>query len=198
MALLLFLSIGNARAQDINSAVVAAFSASYSAETAKDYDKAISSVKSVYSENFYEANLRLGWLCYLKKDYMQAQTYYRLAMRIRPASVEAMFGFINPAAAALNWTDVFSTYQKILAIDPNSSLANYRIALMYYYRKDFASAEKHLQRIWEHYPFDYDTLLLMAQVKLAAGKLSESKQFYQRALLYNPANEEIRKVLSRL
>ena len=185
-------------AQDISESVITAFSQSYTAETSKEYDKAIGYVKAVYNENVYEINLRLGWLYFSKKDYTQASNYYKQAMKVRPSSIEAMLGFVNAAAALQKWEEVFSVYQKILVLDPNNSLVNYRIALMYYYRKDYVSADKHLQRVVERYPFDYDSLLLMAQVKLAGGKLTESKNYYQRALLYNPSNDEIKKVLNKL
>lgn len=182
----------------ISDQVINAFSSSYNAETTKDYVKAINDIKGVYSDQSYEMNLRLGWLCFQKKDYNESQRYYRQAIKIKPNSIEAMFGFINPAAAAQNWSEVFSTYQKILTLDPNNSVANYRIALMYYYRKEFASAEKNLQRAIDRYPFDYDIVLLLAQVKLALGKIGESKACYQRALLYNPSNSEIKAVLQKL
>lgn len=198
---LLFVSIMlslQAGGQQLSDETFAAFKASYAAELVKDYGKAISELMSAYNENFYEINLRLGWLYYQKKEYEASQKYYRQAMKIRPKSIEAMFGFIYPAAAQTAWVEVYTTYQKILSIDPNNSVANYRIALMYYYRKEFGSAEKHLEKVIEHYPFDFDSILLMAQVKLAAGKLAESKSYYQRALLYNPSNDAIKAVMSKL
>lgn len=196
--LIVLLTGAQCSAQAITDAAIGAFTASYASETAKDYNKAINDLKGIYNERFYEANIRMGWLHYLKKDYELAQRYYRLAIKTRPGSIEALTGLVAPAAAAQNWTEVFATYQRILALDPNHSLTNYRIALMYYYRKEFAQAEKHLQRIVERYPFDYDIVLLTAQVKLALGKLGESKTYYQRALLYNPSNTDIRTVLSKL
>jgi tetratricopeptide (TPR) repeat protein len=182
----------------ISDVAINAFNASYSAEKSQDYQKAIGELQGIYNESFYEANLRMGWLYYQKKDYAQSVKYYRQAVRLRPASIEALYGLVNPTAALQNWPDVFAAYQKILEIDPANSLANYRIALMYYYRKEWSSAAKHLQTVLDHYPFDYDSILLMAQVKLSEGKLSESKGYYQRALLYNPSNEAIKTVLGKL
>lgn len=196
--LFLLLSGTGAFAQDVSQPVLNAFSASYTAEASKDYAKAIAALTPVYNQNSYEMNLRLGWLEYLSKDYTSSARYYRQAIKLKPSSIEAMLGLVNPLAAQQTWADVFATYQKILSIDPNHSLVNYRIALMYYYRKEFASAEKHLARVIDHYPFDYDIVLLSAQVKLALGKLGESKALYQRALLYNPNNQEIKNVLSKL
>jgi tetratricopeptide (TPR) repeat protein len=184
--------------QDINDKMLSAFSASYSAEITKDYSKAIESLKSVYNENSYETNLRLGWLCYQKKDNTESERYYKQALKLKPGSVEAMFGLVSPCSAQDKWPEVLEIYQQILKIDPVNSVANYRIALMYYYKKEFARAESHLAIVVDHYPFDYDALVLMGQVKLAMGKLTESKAYYQRALLYSPSNDEIKKIISKL
>jgi len=184
--------------QEINEKMLNAFSASYSAEITKDYAKGIETLKAVYSEGSYETNLRLGWLCYLKKDNAESERYYKQALKLKPGSIEAMLGIVNPYSSQEKWTEVFAVYQEILKIDPANSTANYRIALMYFYKKDFGHAEGHLAVVIDHYPFDYDGLLLMGQVKLAMGKLTESKNYYQRALLYNPSNEEIKKIISKL
>lgn len=195
LCLLLTPLIGKGQIPD---AAISAFSASYAAEKAGDYAKAIETIQSVHRDDFYESNLRMGWLHYNKKEYTASVRYYRQAIKLRPASIEGLMGFVNPAAALQLWADVFSAYQSVLRLDPSHSLANYRIALMYYYRKEWAAASKHLQTVIEHYPFDYDSILLMAQVKLAEGKVVESKRFYERALLYNPSNDAIKKVLEKL
>ena len=47
-----------------------AFSKSYTLENSKQYEKASLELKNVYSENGYEINLRLGWLCYQAGQYI--------------------------------------------------------------------------------------------------------------------------------
>lgn len=196
----ILLSCIHVKAQDISEKQVAAFEASYTAETGKEYDKAISALKAsyVYNEKSYEINLRLGWLYYEKGDNANSEVFYKLACIANPASIEALLGYVYPTSAAQNWDAVFSTYQKILTLDPNHATVNYRIALMYYYRKDYVNAEKHLKKVLDHFPFDFDSLLLMAQTKVAAGKVSEAKTYYQRAQLYSPTNEEVKKALGKM
>jgi len=184
--------------QNISDQVINAFSTSYASESVKDYDKAIKDIKQVYSDKSYEINLRLGWLYYEDKNYDQSILYYKQAIKLKPSSVEAMLGYAYPASAIQKWDELFAMYQKALTIDPNNATVNYRLALMFYYKKEFGNAEKQLARNLEHFPFDYDNTLLMAQVKLAMGKISDSKHYYQKALLYNPSNDEIKKVLSKL
>ncbi len=187
-------------AQEISDRQVSAFENSYTFETAKEYDKAIAALKAVgiYNEKSYEINLRLGWLYYEKADYTNSEVYYKLATIQSPNSVEALLGYIYPTSAAQNWDAVFKSYEKILSIEPTHTIANYRIALMYYYRKEYANAEKHLKKVLDHYPFDFDCLLLLAQTKVAAGKMAEAKTYYLKAQLYSPANEEIKKALSKM
>lgn len=181
-----------------NAKTIQAFENSYQAESNKQYDRAIQDLKSVYEEPSYEINLRLGWLLYSKKDYVQATKYYRSAIKAQPSSIEAMLGMVNAEAALENWTTVFETYQKILTLDPNHSVANYRIALAYYYRKDFTNAQKHLTKVLTLYPFDYSSMLLMAQTKVAAGKLSEAKNWYEKVLLYNPTDSAVKAIIQKL
>jgi len=178
--------------------VISAFAESYKEEAAKDLDKAITALHGVYTESSYEMSLRLGWLYYSKKEYLQSVKYYGAALKLKPKSIEAMLGMVNPEAALQNWTTVFETYKKILSADPNHAVANYRIALMYYYRKDYANAQMHLQKVLDLYPFDYDSMLLMAQTKVAAGKVSEAKAWYEKVAMYNPSDTNVRNYLRKL
>lgn len=190
--------IGYAYAQNVSEQTFNAFSESYREETGKNYDKAISALKNVYIETSYETNLRLGWLYYCKKEYIQSSQYYSTAIKLQPKSIEALLGYVNPEAALQNWTHVFDTYKKILSINPHNVTANYRIALMFYYRKDYTNAQLHLQKVLDLYPFDYESMLLMAQTKVAAGKISEAKSWYEKVVLYNPSDTSIRNYLKKL
>ena len=190
--------VSKASAQVSTDQAINAFYESYKEESSKEYDKAINALKAVYSESSYEMNLRLGWLYYSKKEYVQSVKHYEIAMKLKPRSIEAMLGYVNPEAALQNWTSVYETYKKILTHDPNNSLVNYRIALMYYYRKDYVTAQGHLQKVLDLYPFDYDSMLLMAQTKVAAGKISEAKAWYEKVLMYNPSDTSIRQYFNKL
>jgi tetratricopeptide (TPR) repeat protein len=185
-------------AQNANDALINAFTESYKQEAAKDYDKAIKALKTAGAENLYEANVRMGWLYYSKKDYVQSSRAYQAALNLKPKSIDAALGYVNAEAGLQNWDNVFEAYKKILTNDPNNSTANYRIALMYFYRKDYVNAQVYLQHVLDLYPFDYDSMLLMAQTKAAAGKLTEAKTWYEKVLLYNPSDNAIKKLLSKM
>lgn len=163
-----------------------AFESSYAMETKGEYANAVSTMKAVYNENSYEINLRLGWLTYLSGLFTESTAYYQKAIKLKPYSIEAKFGFAYPASAIGNWDQVITQYQEILKIDPQNSLANYRMGSIAYGKKDFASAEKFLEKVVNLYPFDYDSNILFAWTNYKLGKLRESQVLFHKVLLIKP------------
>ncbi len=174
-----------------------AFSKSYSFEYDKQYAKAIEAMTALNSDA-YEVNLRLGWLYYLNKDYPKSETFYKKAIASEPSSVEARFGIVLPLAALGNWNAVLAHYLDILKIDPNNSIANYRIGYIYYSRKDYANAMIHTAKVIKMYPFDYDSNLLAGKVMMAQAKNAEAKKYLGKAIEYNPQSEEAKALLKKL
>jgi len=165
---------------------VTAFDKSYSLEQEGNYSKAISLLKQSYIENSYEYNLRLGWLDYLAGQYTESSSYYNKAIEIKPMSIEARFGLIYPLLALGNISLTEKTYHDILKISPLETKANYRFALMYYQQEKFPEADKYLRTIINLFPFDYDTMILMAWNSYQMGKKSEAKVLFQKVMLNRP------------
>jgi len=163
-----------------------AFATSYKLETEGSYTKAIDVLKTEYNEQSYPINLRLGWLSYLNGSFTESAAYYNKAIQLMPMSIEARLGFALPASAMGNWDHVVTRYNEILKIDPNHSLTNYRMGLIYYYREDYATAFKYFERIANMYPFDYDAIHMFAWVHLRQGKKKEAHALFHRALLIRP------------
>ncbi|MGZ3885250.1 MAG: tetratricopeptide repeat protein, partial [Bacteroidia bacterium] len=129
-----------------------AFSKSYAFEYESQYTKAIAALIELNTST-YEVNLRLGWLYYLNKDYATSESFYKKAITIEPGSVEARFGLVLPVSALGNWNSVLSTYMDVIKLDPNNSIANYRIGLIYYNRKEYANAIASVFKVIKLYPF---------------------------------------------
>lgn len=163
-----------------------AFATSYKLETEGSYSKAIDVLKSEYDEMSYSINIRLGWLSYLNGSFTESAAYYNKSIQLMPMSIEARLGFALPASAMGNWDHVVTKYNEILKIDPNHSLTNYRMGLIYYYREDYATAFKYFERIANMYPFDYDSIHMFAWVHLRQGKKKEAHALFHRALLIRP------------
>jgi tetratricopeptide (TPR) repeat protein len=163
-----------------------AFAKSQAFESRGNYTDAISAIKTVYQEDSYETNLRLGWLTYLAGLFTESSAYYQKAINLKPYAIEAKFGFVYPASALGNWDQVITQYNEILTIDPQNTLANYRMGSIYYGRKDYAKAEKYLEKVVNLYPFDYDSLVLYAWTNFKLGKTREAQVLFNKVLLNKP------------
>ena len=165
---------------------VDAFSKSYTYETEGNYAKAIQELKQVYNENSYPLNLRLAWLSYSSGLFTESMAFYTKAIALMPYSIEARLGFVYPASAVGKWNNVISTYKKILEIDSKNYTANYKLASIYYGRKEYAVAIKYLETIVNLYPFDYSSTILYAWNNYQLGKLREAKLLFNKALMLAP------------
>ena len=164
----------------------AAFSKSYAYESRGNFTDAITTMKGIYQEDSYEINLRLGWVTYLAGQFTESSAYYQKAIKLKPYAIEAKIGFANPASALGNWDQIITQYNDILAIDPQNTLINYRMGSILYGRKDYAKAEKYLEKVVNLYPLDYDSMVLYAWTEYRLGKLREAQVLFNKALLMRP------------
>ena len=179
-----------------NQEVLDAFTKSYSYENEGEYTKAIAQLKNVYDENSYEINLRLGWLNYLSGLFSESMPYYEKCILLKPLSIEARLGIVLPASSMGNWNQVEKRYKEILEIDPENSLVNYRMGLIFYGREDYQTAFNYFEKVVNHYPFDYDSVIMLAWTNYMMGKSREAKVLFQKALLNQPGSESALEGLS--
>lgn len=184
-AAVLFLLSGVSFGQD-NTAILKAFESSYTYEAYGEYNKAIEGLKKVYDEKSYEMNLRLGWLYYLSGAFTDSHTHYQRAMSIMPASEEAKFGDVYPAAALGKWDVVAGLYQKIIEISPNNTTANYKLGMIYYGQGNYQKASERFDVVINMYPFGYDGLIMAAWTNLKMGKIKEAKILFNKVLMLSP------------
>jgi tetratricopeptide (TPR) repeat protein len=190
MVVILF-GIGSANisfSQDYKS-IQEAFEKSYFLEYSGEYQKAIDLLKGVYSEESYEINLRLGWISYMAGFFTESTAYYQKAMDLKPLSIEAKLGFVNPASALGNWEQVKKQYNDILNIDPQNTVANYRMGSIYYGNEDYTTALKYFEKVVNLYPFDHDALLMYGWTNLKLGKLREAEVLFQKVIMNKPNDE---------
>lgn len=163
-----------------------AFIESYSLEATGNYSTAIEKIIAIYDEESYDINIRLGWLYYNLGNYPEAKKYYNKAVTILPYSLEAKLGYVLPLAGLGLWNEVIEVYNEMLKIDPQNTIANYRLGAIYYERKEFEKAFKYLENVINLYPNDYDTVVLFAWTHYQMGKLKEAKALFTKALLVKP------------
>lgn len=174
------------------------FKKSYTHEKAGEYTKATAVLKAVYDADNYALNLRLGWLDYLAGLFTESMSYYQKAMKLMPLSIEARLGYVLPAAAIGNTEQVKTQYIEILKIDPNNSTANYRLGVIYYGKAEYNLAYKHLEKVVNLYPFDYDSLVMFAWINLKLGKMHEAEVLFNTALLNRPGDASATEGLSNI
>ncbi|GCD77557.1 hypothetical protein JCM31826_10390 [Thermaurantimonas aggregans] len=169
--------------------VINVFKKSYEYENNGNYKAAIEQLNSVYETESYEINLRLGWLYYQNGNFKESIDYYQKAINLKPYAIEPKLGVVLPYSSMGKWEAVLEIYQKILDIDPNNSLVNYRVGLLYYNKGNFNQAERYIEKVVNLYPFDYDSLLLLGWIKLKLQKNREAKVLFQKALMNRPGDE---------
>ncbi|TVP98657.1 MAG: tetratricopeptide repeat protein [Balneolaceae bacterium] len=189
---LILITVTPANAQET---LISAFRASYEAENEGGLELAIEHLQQVYESSSYELNLRLGWLYYQKGNMDESIRLYRRAVDLRPYAVEPKLGLAYPYSAMAMWDDIISLYERILNIDPQNSLVNYRLGLIYYNRGQYERADPYIEKVVNLYPFDYDSLLLFAWNKLMMQRSREARVLFQKVLLARPDDESARRGL---
>jgi tetratricopeptide (TPR) repeat protein len=188
---LVFLS----KAQDYTR-LTAAFSESYAKEKLEKYADAANALKAYYDAGSYEINLRLGWLSYLQGQFSESLGYYNKAIELMPYAIEPRFGVVLPASSLGNWDIVITQYNKILTIDPNNTVALYRMGLISYDKKDYKLAYQQFEKVVNLYPFDYQSVLMLAWTNYKLGKTREAKILFNKALLYSPEDASAKEGIS--
>jgi len=165
-----------------------AFTESITAEAKGNYTEAVKKITMVYNEKNYECNLRMGWLYYLLQNYTKSENYYKLAVALKPYSIEAKLGYIKPLSILESWDIVLKQYEDILKIDDQNYTANYWSGIINYNRKKFDLAAKHFEKIVNMYPFDYDANHMLAWTYFFQGKKAEAKVLFRQSLLIRPGD----------
>ena len=193
-----FLLIAHTLTAQNDGALLNAFSESYTQEYNKQYAEAIKTLQKAYQDNSYETNLRLGWLCYLSKNYTLSKTYYQKAVALKPYATEPKLGLTKALAALESWDYVLKTYEEILKTDPQNYTANYWSGAIYYNRGQYDKSARLFEKIVNLYPFDYDANHMLAWTYLFSGRTNEAKLLFQKALLNRPSDSSCLEGLKRI
>jgi len=176
--------------------LMAAFNSSYVKEKEGKFDEAAKALKAFYDASSYEINLRLGWLTYLQGQFSESLGYYNKAIDLMPYAIEPRLGVVLPLSAQGNWEVVVSQYNKILEIDSKNTLILYRMGLISYDKKDYKQAYQYFEKVVNLYPWDYQSVLMLAWSNLKLGKTREAKILFNKVLLYYPGDTSSKEGLS--
>ncbi len=170
---------------------VKSFNESIKHETNGNLDKAIESLKSIYSANKdnYLINIRLGWLYYQKKDYSKSKEYYSQAVNLNPKSIEAKLGLTLPLSANNEWEKIKELYLDILKINAMDYTANLRLGQIYLQNSDYNNAKKHLEIAYNSYPSYYEPNLSLGWTYYYLGSKDKAKILLTQALMLNEGDQ---------
>lgn len=170
---------------------VKSFNESIKNETNGNLDKAIESLKSIYSANKdnYLINLRLGWLYYQKKDYSKSKEYYLQAVSINPKSIEAKLGLTLPLSANNEWEKIKELYLDVLKINAMDYTANLRLGQIYLQNSDYNNAKKHLEIAYNSFPSYYEPNLSLGWTYYYLGNKDKAKMLLTQALMLNEGDQ---------
>lgn len=163
------------------------------AEENKEYDTAIESVKQIMeltgdSSNAY-ANLRLGWLYYLKKDYVRAEAAYTAAAKNAPAAVSPLYGLINCRVATRKTGAAIEAARSLLDIDPLNYIGNKTLGELYYQKKDYKSSGIYYYKLASTYPEDLEMANSLAWCYLKMGQEDMAKTIFSNVVAVLPYHE---------
>lgn len=134
----------------------------------------------------YLACLRRGWLLYRLGRYAESVEAYQHAITAAPQSIEARVGLILPQQALKRWSDSEATAKAVLAIDPQSYLANLRLAFTLYNLGRFTEAATLYAQLKDHYPSDPDPRSGLGWSLLKQARTAEAAREFRELLAIQP------------
>jgi len=166
---------------------------------ATDTMKAISTFQTATEQNpdYYEAYIQLGILCTGKKMKL-AEAYYQNALRIKPESIEAVYGLGMHHQTMDNYEAAKTTYRSLIAIDTQFKDAYYNLGYLYFQQDSLTKALKHFDMAANVDVGFARAYYMRGLTYEAMGDSSNALKDYNRTLSLNPQFEKARQGLTRI
>ena len=163
---------------------------SYNYEKMGDYKDAIKVLIPLYDKysNGYTINLRLGWLFYLNKNYLNSIKHYQKASVILPYSIEPKLGLMRDYLAMQKFKEALRIGNIILREDYYNYYGNYYEILALKGIKDYKTALKITNKILSLYPTSVLFLDALGEIYYLENKKNLAKKVFENVLLLEPNN----------
>ena len=167
------------------------FQQSFTYEAKGKYGPALDSVLKILQidPKDYTANLRAGWLNYLKGSYEDSLFYYNKALSLAPDAIEPRLGLTLPMMGLKKWRDTDAEAHKVLKIDPKNYFAMSRLAFSLFSQDRYGEAERYYRELISLYPSDIEMKLGLGWTLLRMGKKERAKSYFAEVLRVSRNNE---------
>jgi len=171
---------------------------SYNYEKMGDYVDAIKALIPVYTAypRGYTINLRLGWLYYLNRNYLDSEKHYKQAMLAIPSSLEPRLGLMRLYLAMGRLGDLYQQGITILRADYYNYYGNYYYLLGLEKDGKFKDAISIANKMLYIYPTDTLFLSHLGEDLIKVGKRKEGLQKLSDVLILDPENVIARRYLN--
>ena len=166
---------------------------SFAAERATNYVAGLEATRQIIAtSDCYLANLRLGWLQYLRGAPGEGIAAYNRAVAMAPGAVTPLLGLVNCYMATGQTNEAWRTVRTVLAIDPMQYTANLRIAELSTASGDHAAASAYYRKLAALYPEDMVVADALAWSCLRQGLKDEAQTIFTNVLIAFPADASAR------
>lgn len=125
------------------------------------------------------------------EEYNKAIASYRIAIKILPDNVEALYN-LGVCYYALGLRDsALKIYDLALNISPEYANAANNAGVIYFERGNYEIAKKYFLQAVQYFPNQSDALGNLGAIMHNQGKLKEAIGYYEKALQINPSNQNI-------
>jgi tetratricopeptide (TPR) repeat protein len=174
----------------IDELTARAYEKSRQQEAVGDYASAAAALQSASpgGQATYTYAVRMGWLMHKTGNQDASIGFYRRALSLAPASIEARMGLMLPLMAAKHWADAQAVARDILQVDRRNLVVRTRLAKIQYDSGQFSDAAATFHDIIVDYPADVDVAVGYAWSLLRLGRNSEALAIFRNVLTVTPTN----------
>ncbi len=201
MALVCGLPRAQAQAHESKAAKIPIlFESSFTSEATGDNDRALNDVLQILriDSNHYIANLRAGWLYYLKGRWNDSIKFYKKAVTLKAGSIEPNLGLMLPLMASKNWSRAEKVAQELDKRAPGNYLVGSRLAFIYFSQGKYSQAEKKYKEVLDAYPSEIEMVLGLGWTYLKQGRSGLARNMFTQVLTIRRQNLNARAGLEAL
>lgn len=167
--------------------------ASYSAESTKNYTVALEKMKLLenYDKDDAFYKLRIGWLLYLSGKYSDALSYYQKSQKLSPC-LDAQIGAINCDLYLGLWNDAISVSKDVLQIYPDNVDVLLKAGYAAYMKKDYNVAINYYLKTLIVNPYSFEARGYLVPAYYYNGNTNEAKRHYNFLKKYYPASLSVK------